>query len=69
MELMIMSVEQQRKAVLYTVNFLISEIESLKLTLKIGRHAEPVEIQLNRRLAELEDDLEVFEKINGEINI
>lgn len=61
-----LTIEQQRKAVNYTLLFLRDEIESIKKSIKECKHEDSKRL-LIQRLRELEKDQEMFEEIGDRI--
>jgi hypothetical protein len=64
-----LTIEQQRKAVNFSVCFLRDEVESLRYTIESGLFNEDIKKQAVKRLSELERDLAVFEVLNDQFNI
>ena len=68
-EIEFMSIENQKKAVHYTLFYLRSEIKDLENSIQLGNHPamEPAKKLLKQRLEELKKDLETFEELNNNI--
>lgn len=59
-----LTIEQQRKAINYSVCFLRDEVESLRRAMDENVIGGNIRHQAQRRLAELKKDLEIFEDLH-----